>query len=71
MLHYNTIDNAEALPENHLMRCCISQSSITSRTKNNCYSNEDLVMSIEYEARLIVGCSHGEVGVDQDKLDDL
>ena len=28
-------------------------------------------MSIEYEARLIVGCSHGEIGVDQDKLDDL
>lgn len=28
-------------------------------------------MSIEYEARLIIGCSHGEIGIDQDKLDDL
>ena len=28
-------------------------------------------MSIEYEARLIVGCSYNEIGVDQDKLDEL
>ena len=28
-------------------------------------------MSIEYEARLIVGCSHDEIGVGHDKLDDL
>lgn len=28
-------------------------------------------MSIEYEARLIAGCSHSETGVDQDKLDEL
>lgn len=28
-------------------------------------------MSIEYEARLIVGCSHDEIGVDDDKLDGL
>ena len=28
-------------------------------------------MSIEYEARLIVGCSHDEIGVDDDTLDEL
>lgn len=47
------------------MRCCISQNSITSRIKNNSYTNDDLVMSDNIDEDDISFDTACEMGLDQ------